>query len=72
MAPGPSAALLHVVCVQVTEPVSGNYYPVTAVAAIADQQVTAAVITDRWEHSAVPQLVGKDNCACIAVRLWLT
>jgi hypothetical protein len=36
--------------VQVTEPVSGNYYPVTAVAAIADQQVTAAVITDRWER----------------------
>jgi hypothetical protein len=35
-------------CLQVTEPVAGNYYPITAAAAITDGCMTLGIATDRW------------------------
>lgn len=38
--------------VQVTEPVAGNYYPITARATLADATLTLGVVTDRAQGAA--------------------
>lgn len=35
--------------VQMVEPVAGNYYPITAAAAVTDGCLTLGVATDRWD-----------------------
>lgn len=40
---------LHCVSLQVTEPVAGNYYPITAAAAITDGCLTLGLATDRCD-----------------------
>jgi hypothetical protein len=57
-------------CLQVTEPVAGNFYPITAAAAVTDGCLTFGVATDRCVgHTAslVPQILPAARLMQLAV-----